>query len=178
MSITAYFTGLDRFMISLNDRGILTSVEEKTMAAGARMWENEMFTKDQMVAWENKPTANQTWANLQTYFTEKWLKRRQYLAATAKQSQFKEVALAAQEQTSAEEEGETQVMMFALLQDQHKVQLEAIAVANKATMDALMERMNAMLGNKAAAGGTSGTTKTHHPSPTSPPTEMTTKHKR
>jgi hypothetical protein len=41
MSITAYFTGLDRFMISLNDRGIATSVEEKTMAAGTRMWESE-----------------------------------------------------------------------------------------------------------------------------------------
>jgi hypothetical protein len=73
MSITAYFTGLDRFMISLNDRGILMSVEEKMMAAGARMWESEMFTDDQMAAWENRPTADQTWANLQTYFTEKWL---------------------------------------------------------------------------------------------------------
>jgi hypothetical protein len=41
------------------------------------MWESEMFTKDQMVAWENKPTANQMWDNLQTYFTEKWLERRQ-----------------------------------------------------------------------------------------------------
>ncbi len=84
MSITAYFTGLDRFMISLNDRGISTSVEEKTMAAGARMWESKMFTEDQMVAWENKPAADQTWANLQTYFTEKWLERRQYSAATGK----------------------------------------------------------------------------------------------
>jgi hypothetical protein len=135
MSITAYFTGLDRFMISLNDCVILTSAKEKTMVAGARMWESEMFTKDQMVAWENKPTADQTWANLQTYFTEKWLQRRQYLAATAKQSRFKEAALAAQEQTSAEEEGETQAMMFALLQDQHKAQLEVMATANKATMD-------------------------------------------
>ncbi len=44
MSITAYFNGLDRFMISLKYRGILTSVEEKTMAAGARMWDSEMFT--------------------------------------------------------------------------------------------------------------------------------------
>ncbi len=78
MSITAYFTGLDRFMISLTDRGILTSVEGKMMAAGARMWESEMFTKDQIFAWENKPTADQMWANLQTYFTEKWLKRCQY----------------------------------------------------------------------------------------------------
>ncbi len=52
-----------------------------------------------------------------------------------------------QEHASAEEEGETQAMMFALLKDQHKAQLEAMAAANKATMDALMECMNAVLGN-------------------------------
>jgi hypothetical protein len=46
MSITAYFTGLDRFQISLTDRGILTRVEEKTMAAGAQMWESKMFMED------------------------------------------------------------------------------------------------------------------------------------
>jgi hypothetical protein len=38
------------------------------------MWKSEMFTKDQMVAWENKPTADQMWDNLQTYFTEKMAK--------------------------------------------------------------------------------------------------------
>jgi hypothetical protein len=84
------------------------------------MWESKMFTKDQMVAWDNKPTADQTWVNFQTYFTEKWLERRQYLAATAKQSRFKEAALAAQEQVAATEEGETQAMMFVMLQEQHQ----------------------------------------------------------
>jgi hypothetical protein len=79
------------------------------------MWESEMFTKDQMVAWENKPTANQMWDNLRTYSTKKCLKRHQYSAATAKQSHFKEAALVAQEQASAEEEGEMHAMMFALL---------------------------------------------------------------
>jgi hypothetical protein len=83
MSITAYFTGLDRFQISLDDRGISTSIKEKTMATGACMRKSEMFTKDQMVVWKNKPTANQTWDNLKTCFTEKWLARRQYLAAMA-----------------------------------------------------------------------------------------------
>ncbi len=39
--------------------------------------------------------------------------------------------------------------MFALLQDQPKLQLEAMATANKAMMDVMMERMNAILG----AGG-------------------------
>jgi len=72
-SITAYFTQLDRFQVSLGDRDIATSEQEKTMAAGAQMWQSEMFTEDQMVAWENRTSATQTWMALQTYFTEKWL---------------------------------------------------------------------------------------------------------
>jgi len=69
-SITAYFTQPDRFQVSLGDRGIKTSDKEKTMAAGAQMWKSEIFTEDQMVAWENKTTAQQTWAALQTYFSD------------------------------------------------------------------------------------------------------------
>jgi hypothetical protein len=49
-SITAYFTQLDHFQVSLGNRGIATSKEEKTMAAGAQMWNSKMFTEDQMVA--------------------------------------------------------------------------------------------------------------------------------
>ncbi len=45
-SITAYFTSLDKFRTSLANQGIATSMEEMTMAAGARMWESKMFTKD------------------------------------------------------------------------------------------------------------------------------------
>jgi hypothetical protein len=74
MSITAYFAGLDKFHISLVDRGISTSVKEKAIAAGARMWESKMSPEDQMVAWENRPAIDQTWTNLQTYFKEKWQK--------------------------------------------------------------------------------------------------------
>ena len=53
-SITAYFTQLDRFQVSLGDRSIATSEQEKMMAAGAQMWQSEMFTEDQMVTWENR----------------------------------------------------------------------------------------------------------------------------
>jgi len=112
-SITAYFTALDKFCTSLTDRSISTSVDKMTMAAGARMWESEMFTEDQMVAWENKTPAQQTWQNLQDYFTEKWLERCQYSQVTAKHSWFKDAALAAQETAAAEEEGEASAMMFA-----------------------------------------------------------------
>ena len=85
-SITAYFTQLDRFQVSLGDRSIATSDQEKTMAAGAQMWQSKIFTEDQMVAWENRTPATQTWADLQAYFTKKWLERKQYSATTAKQS--------------------------------------------------------------------------------------------
>jgi hypothetical protein len=140
MSITAYFTGLKKFKNSLADCGILTSVEEMRMAAGARMWESEMFTKDQLVMWENKPSANETWQALQDYFTEKWLECCQYLQAAAKQSCFKDAALATQEQVAAEEEGKALAMMFALLQEQHKTQLKAMAMANQKAMEAMLNK--------------------------------------
>jgi hypothetical protein len=69
----------------------------------------------------------------------------QYLQATAKQSQFKDAALAAQELAAAEEECKTTAMMFALLPEQHKAQLEVMAAANKQAIDAMLERMNALI---------------------------------
>jgi hypothetical protein len=98
-----------------------------------------------MVAWENKTAMQQTWKNLQDYFTVKWLEQRQYLQATAKHSQFKDAALAAQELAAAEEEGKTTAIMFALLQDQHKDQLEAMVAANKQAMDAMLKCMNVLI---------------------------------
>ncbi len=95
-----------------------------------------MFTKDQMVAWENRAATNQTWPNI---LTKKWLERKQYSATTAKQSRFKEAALLAQETAAAEEEGKTQAMLFAMLQEQHDKQMETMAATNKANMDAMME---------------------------------------
>jgi hypothetical protein len=35
------------------------------MAVEAIMWESKMFTKDRMVAWENKTSAQQTWQDFQ-----------------------------------------------------------------------------------------------------------------
>ncbi len=141
-SITAYFTGLDKFKTSLTNRSIATSIKEIAMVVGARIWESKMFTKDQIVRWENKTAAQQTWQSLQDYFTEKWLEQRQYSQATVKCSRFKDAALAAQELAAVEEEGKTAAMMFTLLQEQHKAQLELMAAANKQAMDTMFERMN------------------------------------
>ncbi len=109
------------------------------------MWQSEMFTEDQMVIWENRGAMAQTWAALQTYFTEKWLEQKQYLATRAKQSQFKEAALLAQETAAAEEEGETQALLFAMLQDQRAKQIAQMEATNKTNMDAMMEQMNALV---------------------------------
>jgi hypothetical protein len=59
--------------------------------------------------------------------------------------QSKDAALAAQELAAAAEEGKPTAMIFALLQEQHKAQLEAMAAANKQTMDVMLERMNALI---------------------------------
>jgi hypothetical protein len=69
--------------------------------------------------------------------TKKWLEQRQYSQATAKHSQFKDAALVAQELAAAKEEDKATAMMFALLQDQHKAQLDAMAAANKQAMDTM-----------------------------------------
>lgn len=44
MSITGYFTGLEKFKNSLANCGISASIEGMAMAVGARMWDSEMFT--------------------------------------------------------------------------------------------------------------------------------------
>ncbi len=86
-SITAYFTQLDCFQVSLGNCGISMSKAEKIMAAGAKIWHSKIFMEDQMVAWENKTAVQQTWVELQTYFTEKWLECKQYsVMIIAKQS--------------------------------------------------------------------------------------------
>ncbi len=113
-SITAYFTQLDWFQVSLGNRSIATSKAEKMMVAVAQMWQSKMFTKDQMVAWENKTATQQTWAELQTHFTKKWLECKQYSAMMAKQLCFKEAALLAQETAAAEDKGKLQEMLFTI----------------------------------------------------------------
>jgi hypothetical protein len=61
----------------------------------------------------------------------------------AKQSQFKEAAAA------AKEEGKTQAMLFAMLQDQHAKMIAQMEAMNKTNMDAMMKQLNALV----AAGG-------------------------
>jgi hypothetical protein len=45
ISITAYFTQLNRFQVSLGNRGITTSDAEKTMVAGTQMWQRNVHRR-------------------------------------------------------------------------------------------------------------------------------------
>jgi hypothetical protein len=68
---------------------------------------------------------------------------------TAKQSGFKEAALLAQQTAAAKEEGKTQALLFAMLQDHHAKQIAQMEATDKTNMDAMMEQMNALM----AVGG-------------------------
>jgi hypothetical protein len=71
------------------------------------------------------------------------------LVDNSKKMQFKEAALIAQKTAAAEEEGKTQAMLIAMLQDQHAKKIAQMEATNKMNMDAMMEQMNALV----AAGG-------------------------
>jgi hypothetical protein len=73
------------------------------------------------------------------------------LQATTKHLHFKNATLAVQELAAAEEEDKTTAMMFALLQEQHKAQLKLMVAANKQAMDAMFERMNALIAGQGKA---------------------------
>ena len=67
----------------------------------------------------------------------------------AKQSQFKEAVLQAQETAAAEEEGKTQAMLFAMLHDQHTKQITQMEEIKKANMEAMIDKMNALVTSNA-----------------------------
>ena len=58
---------------------------------------------------------------------------------------FKKAALQAQEAAAAEEEGETQAMLLAMIQDHHQKQITQMEATNKANMDTMMEKMNSLV---------------------------------
>jgi hypothetical protein len=147
-SITAYFTQLDCFQVSLGDRGIATSEAEKTMAAGAHMWQSKMLTEDQMVTWENKTAAQQTGAALQAYFTEKcWnacsTPRRWQNNCDSKRQRF-----SPKKQQQPRKKENRRPCCLQCYRNNNK-QIAVMTSTKKANMDAMMERMNAIM----AGGG-------------------------
>ena len=76
----------------MGERNITTSEEKKVMAAVARMWESEFFTDKNLIKWEKKEAADQTWENVKIYFTELYQSHTQYSKSLVKRSRFHESA--------------------------------------------------------------------------------------
>ena len=120
--LQAYFAILDRFELTLPDRGLDVPTGRKVLAVGAMMWDSGQFTSKQMSTWENKAAADKTWPNIKDYFTQQWQEQQAYNKMMAKQSAFKEAAMLAKEAETAEQNAQ----IFLLLQTQHDAQMQKI----------------------------------------------------
>ena len=120
--LQAYFAEIDRFELTLPDRGLDVPTGRKVLAVGAMMWDSGQFTSKQMHTWENKPPVDKTWDNIKDYFTQQWQEQQAYNKMTAKQSAFKEAAMLAKEAEVAEQNAQ----IFVLMQTQHDEQMKKI----------------------------------------------------
>jgi hypothetical protein len=113
------------------------------------MWSSGVFTEDQMIDWEDKAEGNKTWAMAQTYFTTKWQSRQAFTKSTNKKGlRFHDQSLGA---ISKEEvaEGKDAAILIALMQENHRSQVDQMHDSNKLAMELMMktmtEQMNAMI---------------------------------
>ena len=86
-----------------------------------------------MIKWEKKETADQTWANVKTYFTELYQSHTQYRKLLAKTIGFHERASNVKKKENEKEENYATVM-FAMMQEQHQEQLNAMQESNAVAM--------------------------------------------
>ena len=83
-----------------------------------------------MIKWEKKGAADQTWENVKIYFTELYQSQTQYIKLLAKRSRFHESASNFKVRENTKEESEA-TMMFAMMQEQHQEQLNAMRENNE-----------------------------------------------
>ena len=56
-----------------------------------------MFSKEELIAWEEKPRADKTWVHLRTYFKDRWTATIQYQGNTPHKHGFESAARAEEE---------------------------------------------------------------------------------
>ena len=64
-----------------------------TQAEDEMFWSN-MFTKEELMTWEEKPMADETWVHLRTYFKDRWTATLQYQGDTPHRHGFESAASA------------------------------------------------------------------------------------
>ena len=111
------------------------------VAAVAHMWESGFFTDEKLIEWEKKMKANQNWEEVQSYFGELYHNHKQYSRATAKKAWFNDCLNNTQEDAANKKIAEQNdaAMMFAMMQQQHKEQVNQMKESNKAAMDMMWQ---------------------------------------
>ena len=69
----------------------------KITQAKDKMYQSNMFSKEELMAWEEKPRVNKTWVHLRTYFKDRWTATMRYQFDTRHKHGFESA-------TSAEED--------------------------------------------------------------------------
>ena len=64
----------------------------KITQAEDEMYRSNIFSKEELMAWEEKPRADKTWVHLQTYFKYRWIATMQYQGNTPHKYGFESAA--------------------------------------------------------------------------------------
>ena len=65
----------------------ITQVEDE-------MYRSNMFSKEELMTWEEKPMADKTWVHLQTYFKDRWTATMRYQGNTPHKHGFESASSA------------------------------------------------------------------------------------
>ena len=90
-----------------------------------------------------KGSGDQTWANVNTYFTELYQSQTQYSKSLAKRKRFHENTSNITEKENEKEENDATVM-FAMIQEHHQDQLNAMRESNTMSMKTAYTEMAEM----------------------------------
>ena len=93
--IETYFVKADKLEEDLQDNyGIEWSTSIKITQVEDEMYRSNMFAKEELMTWEEKPMANKTWFHLQTHFKDRWSATMQYQVDTPHKHGFESSARA------------------------------------------------------------------------------------
>ena len=95
--IKTYFFEADKLEEDLQDHyGIEWPTIMKITQAEDEMYRSNMFTKEELITWEEKPMADKTWFHLRTYFKDRWTTTMVYQVNTPHKHGF-EISASAEE---------------------------------------------------------------------------------
>ena len=94
-NIETYFFKADKLEEYLQENyGIEWPTSMNITQAEDEMYRSNMFTKEELMTWEEKPMADKTWVHLRKYFKDSWTKTMQYQGYTTHKHGFESAASA------------------------------------------------------------------------------------